>query len=377
MMPFLIGLLMGLVLAASAAVAHEDITLPELPIPEIDQLFPVYDIDAAFRWADRDTLGLGRWDSGVKWRVPAGPVDSFRWPSRWHVVALSERSFKEVDALLAGIQQPQKNRYLGQNGFCDVDERFGVYLQGIGSSGLNNEFLWTFGQGLSSIHWGNRGTLAHWTTNHLLKNRFSVAGGHWAWDTELRDTGFSMLFRFILIDNAYCAGEHTSHANGGPRHESKAHTERFKVEGPWTESLPIADLLDGNVATSLPAEPEEPAEPAEPEEPTDNAEVERLQAELDALRGDLSELNGDLSAVRDSVAFLLGEPSAGGVDTVEVVRHDTLLFCPQTDEERRDLFDLFTGLDDDEEETEGPAGKAASVKPSSWGAIKALTRRER
>lgn len=89
-------------------------------------------------------------------------------------------------------------------------------------------------------------------------------------------------------------------------------------------------------------------------------------------------LEGDLSAARDSLAARTAIGGGRQVvrDTVLVSHTDTLLFCPQTDEERRDLFDLFTGLDDDEEETEGPAGKAASVKPSSWGAIKALVQEE-
>ena len=218
------------------------------------------------------------------------------------------------------------------------------------------------------------------TYDRKLITRFVVTAASNAKDTALRDTGISIRFRFYLLDYQTCVGAHSSHTNGNPRHEFQRHAWPDPIYGPYTDWLPRADLLDGTVATSPPAEPEEPeepAEPAEPEEPTDNAEVERLQAELDALRGDLSELNGDLSAVRDSVAFLLGEPPAGGVDTVEVVRHDTLLYCPPTDEDRQDLFDLFTGLNDDESETEGPAGKAASVKPSSWGAIKALTRRER
>ena len=342
-------------LAASAAYSHDEVTLPELPIPAIDQLFPVDDVDAAFRWADRGLLGQRDWGRN-------------RFVSRWFVVALSESQYGAIDELLAGIQRSQVSVCEG------LDGRFGVYLGGFSQGGVDNEFLWTFSRGLNNIGW------THKRSHYLLKNRFSVAGGQWAGDTELRDTGFEMRFYLTLVDNADCADRHTSHSDGSPRHDLQSHP-RMMQHSPSTAWIPIGDLLDGTVAATTPttpAEPEEPEAPAEPEDPAENnAEVERLQAELDALRGDLSELNGDLSAVRDSVAFLLGEPPAGGVDTVEVVRHDTLLFCPQTDEERRDLFDLFTGLDDDESETDGPAGKAASVKPSSWGAIKALTRRER
>ena len=200
-----------------------------------------------------------------------------------------------------------------------------------------------------------------------LKNRFSPAVAVTAPDTELRDTGMALRFVSTAYDHSNCLGAHTSHSNGDPRHELQRHGGKGK-SSPISDWIPIADLIDGNVSYSEPAEPEEPAEPTEPAEPDADA-LARLQAELDALRG-------DLSAVRDSVAFLLGEPPAGGVDTVEVVRHDTLHYCPPTDEDRRDLFDLFTGVADDSSNVEG-AGKAASVKPSSWGAIKALTRRER
>ena len=366
-------------LAASAAHSHDDVVLPELPIPVVNRIYPVDDMDAAFRWADRES-----WWGGTEptWGIYQ---EGQRDINHWLVVELSESQFEQVSGVLAGVQQSQNEVSTHSLGHCQgLDGRFGVYLQGWSQGPVDNEFLWTFGAGERS--WAadkdditEPGPFDYGYPNYLLKNRFSVAGGDWSTDTELRDSGLSMRFRFTWVDNAPCAESHTSHANGGPRHNSQHHGPRWQ-DSPYTDWIPIADLLDGNVATSPPAEPEEPeepAEPAEPEEPTDNAEVERLQAELDALRGDLSELNGDLSAVRDSVAFLLGEPPAGGVDTVEVVRHDTLLFCPQTDEERRDLFDLFTGLDDDESETDGPAGKAASVKPSSWGAIKALTRRER
>ena len=343
-------ILIGLV--ASAAYSHDEVTLPELPIPAIDQLFPVDDIDAAFRWADRQRQPKGAWTL-LEW-VHDSMV--LRPPNRWHIVALSESQFRQVGELLAGIQQTQNaipHPVVGGTLPCEGldDGRFGVYLQGwsqgrrplsTGADRARNEYLWTLGAGLSSsgIDTGR--------PEHLLKNRFSVAGGLYA-ATDLRDTGFSMRFRFVWVDFAHCA-----------RH---GHPRTLRFEGPYTDWIPIADLLDGNVAAPPAVEPEEPEEPTEPAEPDADA-LARLQAELDALRG-------DLSAVRDSVAFLLG-----GVDTVEVVRHDTLHYCPPTDEDRRDLFDLFTGVADDSSNVEG-AGKAASVKPSSWGAIKALTRRER
>ena len=40
------------VTAAGVAHGHDEYDLPNLPIPEIDQLFPVDDLDAALRLAD-------------------------------------------------------------------------------------------------------------------------------------------------------------------------------------------------------------------------------------------------------------------------------------------------------------------------------------
>ena len=121
-------------------------------------------------------------------------------------------------------------------------------------------------------------------------------------------------------------------------------------------------------------EPEE-QEPEEPTAPTDNADaLAQLQAELDALRGENDALRGDLSAARDSLASRTAIGGGRQVvrDTVIVSHTDTFLFCPPTDQERRDLFDLFTGANDDTTNSEGPAGKNASVQLESWGAIKAL-----
>jgi len=121
-------------------------------------------------------------------------------------------------------------------------------------------------------------------------------------------------------------------------------------------------------------EVEEP-EVEEPTAPTDNADaLAQLQAELDALRGENDALRGDLSAARDSLASRTAIGGGRQVvrDTVIVSHTDTLLFCPPTDQERRDLFDLFTGANDDTTNSEGPAGKTASVQLESWGAIKAL-----
>ena len=121
-------------------------------------------------------------------------------------------------------------------------------------------------------------------------------------------------------------------------------------------------------------EPEE-QEPEEPTAPTDNADaLAQLQAELDALRGENDALRGDLSAARDSLASRTAIGGGRQVvrDTVLVSHTDTLLFCPPTDQERRDLFDLFTGAADDTTNSEGSAGKAGSVQVESWGAIKAL-----
>ena len=262
-------------LAATAAHSHDAVDLPELPIPEIDQLFPVDDMAAAFRWADRPL-----WTGTIPW-CHYGNWDGEIPPSRWHVVALSEGQFRQVDALLAGIQQPQNTDSIRRHGrdICEgLDGRFGVYLQGwsLGENAdgigyRNASVLWTFGAGpascgrrrlegdfsdLRGISWKmtapTNTAVYRWDygqPHYLLKNRFSVAGGNWAADTELRDTGFSMQFRFVLIDNAFCAGDHTSHSNGSPRHNRQQHPP-FWQDGPYMDWIPIADLLNGNIAVT-------------------------------------------------------------------------------------------------------------------------------
>ena len=269
-----------LVLATTAAHSHDDVVLPELPIPEIDQLFPVDDMAAAFRWADRPL-----WTGTIPW-CHYGNWDGEIPPSRWHVVALSEGQFRQVDALLAGIQQPQNTYSIRRHDrdICEgLDGRFGVYLQGW-SQGENAEHtsyrnasvLWTFGAGPASCGDGlgsrdfsdsdfmvdrpkmtapTNTAVSRWDygqPHYLLKNRFSVAGGNWAADTELRDTGFSMRFRFVLIDNAFCAGEHTSLADGSHPHDRQLHFP-FWQDGPYTDWIPIADLLDGNISAVRPS----------------------------------------------------------------------------------------------------------------------------
>ena len=161
----LLLLVVGLaVTAASVAHSHDEVVFPELPIPEIDQLFPVEDMAAAFRWADRPL-----WTRALRWRGSG----TFGSPDRWHVVALSEGQFRQVDELLAGTQQTQ-NTISDGHGRCEgLDGRFGVYLSSWSQGGVDNEFLWTFGTGLSYISY--IGWYAY--PNHLLKNRFSVAGG--------------------------------------------------------------------------------------------------------------------------------------------------------------------------------------------------------
>ena len=151
-----------------------------------------------------------------------------------------------------------------------------------------------------------------------------------------------------------------------PEPEVPAEPEVPEVEEPEVEEPEVEE-----------PEVEEPEveEPAEPTAPTDNADaLAQLQAELDALRGENDALRGDLSAARDSLASRTAIGGGRQVvrDTVIVSHTDTLLFCPPTDQERRDLFDLFTGANDDTTEAEGPAGKTASVQLESWGAIKSL-----
>ena len=259
------------------------------------------------------------------------------WTYSYYVIEISESQHEHLGELLAGISES-----IG----CDSGRQPYFNLGGATVGGIHPEER-----------------LAVFVIPPLT-TRFAVAGLIIAPDTELRDTGWNARFDFNLNYSATCDGEHTSHSNGDPRHALTDHS-RAIVEGPRTAWIPIADLLDDNVAAP-PAEA--PEAPAEPTAPTDNAAaLAQLQAELDAARR-------DLSAARDSVDALLegsGTEIVTLYDTVEVATHDTLLYCPPSDDDRRDLFDLFTGADDDTTET-GGAGKTASVQLESWGAIKSL-----
>ena len=375
----LILVLLGLVTAAGVAHSHDAVELPELPVPEIEQLFPVDDMEAAFRWADRSPLDqLG--NKLFYWPVTGPNPNSERRsisPNRWHVVALSEGQFGRVASLLAGIQE---DLIPGEGcGISGLDGRFGVSLLGWSQGGVDYEFLWTLARGHTSRQFSDVKSETH----HLLKNRFSVVGGAWAADTELRDTGFSMRFRFILVDYVGCAGWHTSHSNGSARHNGQSH-QGVGLANPKTDWIPIADLLDGNIAVTAPAEPD-PAEPADPVVEVgadDSAELAQLRATVSALRDSLSAagvgaaaLRGALLALQaqiDALQVADGATTITLIDTVEVARVDTLHYCPPTDEDRQDLFDAFTGLQD----STAAAPKAAAVQVESWGAIKALVREE-
>ena len=337
-------------LAATAAHSHSEIVLPELPIPEIDQLFPVDDMAAAFRWAD--------------WPMPA-EISEYTASFSWGVLVLSESQFAEVSARVSAIQQP-----LYTNKRCDwftSQERFALFVYSEQGGGVDSEEL--------RVWWA--------PSNEGFKNRYFPVGWRLAEDVTLRDSGMSIRLQFRAYDYAACDGEHTSHSNGSPRHNRQTH-ETLSEGGPFTDWLPVADLLDGNVAVTPPAEPAEPAEPeAEPPAVDNSAELAQLQATVAALRDSLRAAGAGAAALRGSLLALQAqidalEAAAGGttttitlVDTVEIVRNDTLHFCPPTDEERQDLFDAFTGLQDS---TAAP--KAAAVRPSSWGAIKALMQEE-
>ena len=191
-------------------------------------------------------------------------------------------------------------------------------------------------------------------------------------DTVLKDAEIELSFRFRMSDYANCNHEHSTHKDGSAEHSHIIHRHHY-TDGDWSDWTHVADLfVDGAEVPDVPVE--EPEASEEPEAPADqSAELARLRAELDDLRG-------DLSAVRDSIAWLLENPLTGDTvtlaDTVEIVHHDTLLYCPPTDEDRRDLFDLFTGVDDDSSNAEGAAGKVSAVRVEAWGAIKALIQEE-
>ena len=67
-------------LVATAAHSHDEIDLPELPIPVIDQLFPVDDMTAAFRWADREPLEASGYASDY-WKECA--MSAVHWRAKW------------------------------------------------------------------------------------------------------------------------------------------------------------------------------------------------------------------------------------------------------------------------------------------------------
>ena len=376
----LTAVLLGM-LAATAAYSHEEIELPELPIPEIDQLFPVDDKVAAYRWA-----GFS------KARRPGDATNS------WGILVLSESSLDEIAALVAAIQQPILNGTCARGNKWDdrENERVALWLQADFGGGVSGEWF------SINLNWGTEGREGD-ISPFTLKSRYVPVEWRVEDDTTLRESGMSIRLRFQVHDWAVCAGNHTSHSHNTPRHTLQAHHFTYNSEysfpdnrqilGPWTGWIPIANLLDGNVA----AAPEQPADNEDatsnddaPEDDASNedalaqlrAELDALRGDNDALRGDNNALRGDLAAVRDSVAWLsdidldgLGSDTIIRVDTVEVARVDTLHFCPPSDQDRQDLFDLFTGVNEDTTNA-GGAGKAAAVRPSSWGQIKALVQGE-
>ena len=388
-------LLLACVLAATAAYSHDGYDLPELPIPVIDQLFPVDDMAAALRLADRPLwTGWGFDDDAavVRWATEFFNSPLQPRSDRWYIVALSEGSFRQVGELLAGIQQPLNNIIEipeWDDDFCKgLDGRFGVYLQGWSQGREDDEFLWTFGAGLRSNGGGYRqsyvepGGFDFGWSHYYLKNRFSVAGGDWDAATDLHNTGFSMRFRFTLVDDAHCADAHITHSGSSTRHGRQRHSYTgAQHDGPWTDWLPVADLLDGTVAATSPAPevPEAPEAPEAPETPAadNSAELAQLRAANAALRGSLLALQSQIDALEAAAGgttttiTLVDTVEVARVDTVEVARVDTLHYCPPSDEDRQDLFDAFTGVNSDTSGT-GGAGKATAVRPSSWGAIKAL-----
>ena len=189
---------------------------------------------------------------------------------------------------------------------------------------------------------------------HLVHSKY-------LWNDE---SNLVVRFHFYLNDNAICEGYHR-HEEGTGLHEGEDIHRGGSRADDWSPWYLMSALRSGNGAPTSPAEPAEPVEP-EVEEPVEEPAAPSVSVRIDTV----------YITVRDTIRTAVGGGRQVVRDTVEVVRHDTLLYCPQTDEERRDLFDLFTGVDDDTTETEGPAGKAASVEVSSWGAIKALIQEE-
>lgn len=354
------ALLLALGLAATAAHSHDAVDLPELPIPQVKRIYPVADLHTAFQWAGQEPSEstLNHYADRDLIESQSAYNDFLLWA--WYVVELSESQFEQISGVLAGIQENLDSPTSGA--YCkDLEDRFTISLQIGFDGGVSGEYLSYVYEGRPS-----------------LATRFVVVYIRHAQDTELRETGMAIQSNFRLVDDKGCEPAHTSHSNGDARHDFEVHVwnSETDVQGPKTDWLLIADLLDGNVAPP----PAAPEQPADNEDATDNEDaLAQLRAELDALRGDNNALRGDLAAVRDSVAWLsdidldgLGGDAITRVDTVEIARVDTLHFCPPTDQDRQDLFDAFTGLQD----STAAAPKAAAVRPSSWGQIKALIQGE-
>lgn len=340
-----------LLLSAGGVAAHENKTI-DLPVPVVEAIQAAADFRAALAWTGYEQAfesagfepnirtsheaWLASWEDFVP--------DGFFSRREWFVLHVAN-----ISAVLDDLQGIQEDG--------DWDRCYSSLEQGRFAVQIRTEF-----------RGGNGEEFDEWSDGLLKRGSFPIAYALLFEEGMLRDAGLEVRFWFTLEDRKRCAGFHINHV-GGDKHREKKHSEYSITSGPFTEWIPIADLLDGEVSvTPSDPDPEEPeVEVEEPAAPSDqSAELARLRAENAALRG-------DLSTVRDSVDALL-EGVGGEIvtlyDTVLVSHTDTLLFCPPSDDDRRDLFDLFTGVEDDSTETEG-AGKAA-VRVESWGAIKAL-----
>lgn len=352
---------LGLGLAASAAHSHDFDAIAnfEFPIPQVVEVRGPVSAEEAIRLSKTEEPSSGQSLAGLIECCIGRNVSDYDRHYFYNLVIANEAAF--FDALDA-IQEEQ-NCFFTEND----NRRFVPILEwdwvrgGVGES---------FRSAVSAIY--------TWPFHAFKRGSWPIGIAYLFYDADLTVANLSTRFRFTVRDMAGCGGynEHTVHPDGS-RHAPVVHSSRSSesyYHGEYSDWVWIADILTpaSQSATEEPVVVDPgPVEP-EAEAPADNsAELARLRAANDALRDSLRAAGVGAAALRGALLALQAQidalQAADGattitlIDTVEVARVDTVHFCPPTDEDRQDLFDAFTGLQD----STAAAPKAAAVQVES------------
>ena len=270
----LVLLLLGV---ATAAHSHDEVDLPEPPLPEIKRIFPVADLHTAFQWAGEEPSE--RVLNSYRNQIDSQRTGVEGYLNSWYVLELSESQFEQIRGVLASIQEPLDRWNLIEQ--CKgTEDRFRLRIETQIPEEVNRE-------GQVRIGPLDTGSTSGLIYHYSLATRFMVMRARFPQDADLRDSGWTLRAWFRLIDEKNCEAEHVYHTEVDgvsrpniPHVPPQIHYWPNNVISPVTDWIPIADLLDGNVAATSPA-PEVPEAPEAPETPETLAAPEQARAELD------------------------------------------------------------------------------------------------